>query len=170
MNWAEFKRFTDETAVYPEAGTGSVGDLTYSCLGLIGEVGELEELLYAPVCSQETAIYEIGDCMYYMARIDIALEKGGYQLLSRPRYVGRNMITTPALLLANTTKKFIRDGVTDAGVMKLRELCQVILHGLHLILKNIDPDIGMDLVYDACAAKLRGRKERGALHGSGDSR
>ena len=41
MNLKQYAEFTDTTAVYPEAGSGSLNEMMYLALGLAGEAGEV---------------------------------------------------------------------------------------------------------------------------------
>lgn len=76
MDFNVYQAATDRTAIYPQAGTGSVAAINYAILGLVGEAGEiankwkkhfrdgipLEELL--PIISDE-----VGDVIWYVARL-----------------------------------------------------------------------------------------------------
>lgn len=76
MDFNNYQTATDKTAIYPQAGTGSIAAINYAILGLAGEAGEiankwkkffrddipLEELL--PLISGE-----VGDVLWYVARL-----------------------------------------------------------------------------------------------------
>lgn len=69
----EYQKFTDQTAIYPEAGTGGDEALKYVALGLVGEAGEIANKVkkimrdgtYDPVALSD----ELGDVLYYVARL-----------------------------------------------------------------------------------------------------
>lgn len=110
MTLRTYVQFTDETAIYPEAGRGTLPALAYACLGLAGECGEI----------------------------------------------------------ANKTKKLMRDIDTPAARMAIsKELGDVLFYWARVV-----KELGLDPVDIACEnmEKLRGRKARGTIKGSGDER
>ena len=79
MNWNEYQDFTDTTAIYPDADE----DLVYPILGLNGEAGEIAEKLKKIIRDGnyviteekcEEMIKELGDVLWYTARIARALD------------------------------------------------------------------------------------------------
>lgn len=82
-----FQKWTNETAIYPEAGTGSVQELMYAALGLSGEAGEVANVikkLYRDGDNTEKRAMvakELGDVMWYAARIAQALDVSLEQIL-----------------------------------------------------------------------------------------
>lgn len=87
MNLKEYLEFTDSTAIYPRAGTGTLDELSYLSMGLGGEAGEILEFtkkLYrdnTKICysdrvvdflteEQRTKILgELGDITWYWVRL-----------------------------------------------------------------------------------------------------
>ena len=75
--------FTRKAMVYPGAGTGNKAEISYVCMGLAGEAGEAidalkkhvrivdESLGHAQIHPEvrEKAIIELGDTMWYIARL-----------------------------------------------------------------------------------------------------
>jgi hypothetical protein len=176
MNWHDFIKATDATAVYPEAGTGSVTELCYIALGLAGEVGEAVEI----ADHKELVKAELLDALWYVARGQQALKVHGF-LLGNVR-LRKNLDTVSfeaaPLLVANTTKKLLRDGMDRVKLVKLDELYQNSLDALFKMLAELerDPETEQQMLsrfgrqLGALVEKLNNRKERGVLHGSGDSR
>jgi NTP pyrophosphatase (non-canonical NTP hydrolase) len=77
VGFNHYQNATDCTAIYPEAGTGSLNALTYATLGL-GEAGEVQGKVkkilrddggaITPAKRQEIAA-ELGDLLWYVARV-----------------------------------------------------------------------------------------------------
>ena len=81
MNANDYQEFTVTTAIYPEACTGSNLELYYLAMGLASEAGEVagkvKKLLRDDYYDPGGMIYEIGDVLWYCARMADAL---GYDL------------------------------------------------------------------------------------------
>lgn len=79
----DYQKFTLSTAIYPDAGTGGAGELTYLALGLNGEAGEVAEhikkYLRDNKINLDEIAYELSDCVWYIARLADAI---GYTLES----------------------------------------------------------------------------------------
>jgi NTP pyrophosphatase (non-canonical NTP hydrolase) len=73
MNANEYQKKTNETAIYPGAGTGDNQELTYLALGLTSEAGEvasnIKKLLRDGLYSPGNIAYELGDVAWYLARL-----------------------------------------------------------------------------------------------------
>ena len=76
MKFSDYQTATAETAIYPDAGRGSMVALAYVALGLAGEAGEVsnvvkkmlrDDLPYAEV--RERLGKELGDLCWYIARL-----------------------------------------------------------------------------------------------------
>jgi len=80
MQLNEYTRRTDETAIYPESGTGSDLELYYLSLGLTSEAGEVagkvKKLIRDGSLDVGNLAYEIGDCFWYLSRLADAI---GYE-------------------------------------------------------------------------------------------
>jgi len=75
MNANYYQAVTLTTAVYPDAGRGTMAAISYCALGLgeIGEVqGKLKKVLRGDVtlaAQQDAIIDELGDVLWYVARL-----------------------------------------------------------------------------------------------------
>jgi len=176
MHWHDFVKATDNTAIYPGAGTGSIAELCYVALGLAGEMGEAVEVADRP----DLAKLELLDALWYVARGQQALKTHGYKIEGidedLPDLHG-DQAAAP-LLVANTTKKLLRDGFDKEKLDTLSVLYRDSLNGIFQMLAQVEPRhenwqqqmarFGRQL--RALTDKLNSRKNRGVLHGSGDNR
>ena len=73
MSLEDYLEFTNSTAIYPEAGSGSNTELYYLSLGLVSEAGEVagkvKKLIRDGVYDQGGMIKEIGDVFWYAVRL-----------------------------------------------------------------------------------------------------
>lgn len=73
MQLEEYTKLTDQTAIYPESGTGSDLELYYLAMGLTSEAGEVagkvKKLLRDGKLNQGELAYELGDCFWYLVRL-----------------------------------------------------------------------------------------------------
>jgi hypothetical protein len=164
MNWRDFVYATDSTAVYPEAGTGSVMELCYVALGLAGELGEAVEVSDRP----ELVKAELADALWYVARGIRALQVHGYPFAEVCPDNAKNVEAAP-LLVANTTKKLLRDGLGRDKLDALAVLYRNSLDALYQMIRELEMGDFEDLLSEL-VLKLNSRKDRGVLHGSGDNR
>jgi NTP pyrophosphatase (non-canonical NTP hydrolase) len=80
MNFNEYQYHATQTAIYPDAGRGSVTALSYVSLGLAGEAGEIANKVKKLLRDGDTpekrkAISkEIGDCLYYISQLCTELD------------------------------------------------------------------------------------------------
>lgn len=90
MKFSEYQAATRDTAIYPEAGTGSEIALAYVALGLAGEAGEVANKVKkiirdsGGVVTPEVVrdlLKEIGDFQWYAARLCDELEADGDEVL-----------------------------------------------------------------------------------------
>ena len=177
----QYQAFAKGTAIYPEAGSGSINELMYLSLGLVGEAGEVAnkvKKLYRDGDSSEKreAIgAELGDVFWYIARLYDATgcsigEVEGYeskQPLNRVMRIAIELSMYAGLAAGEimdtgicedklSTKKRIQDNLNDV-LLQWLFLCE----GLGLDTKK---------VITSNMEKLSGRKVRGTLGGSGDAR
>jgi NTP pyrophosphatase (non-canonical NTP hydrolase) len=84
VTFEEYEVFTHEVAIYPYAGS----NLVYPALGLAGEAGEVADHIKKYMrdddwvlsdARREKVLYELGDVLYYLARMaieaDLTLEQ-----------------------------------------------------------------------------------------------
>jgi len=73
MNIIEYQRRTLDTAVYPGAGEHGFQEINYLVHGLTSEAGEvsgkLKKIIRGDVVPPEAFLAEIGDVLWYLARI-----------------------------------------------------------------------------------------------------
>ena len=100
-----YQDWTDNTATYPEAGSGSMLALAYLGLGVAGEAGEVADKLKkvlrdsGGVLTNEVRaalIKEIGDVLWYAARLGVELD------ISMSDIAARNVTKLEARLEAGT--------------------------------------------------------------------
>lgn len=74
----EYAEETDKTAVYPDAGEGTIDAVTYATMGLVGEAGEVANQMKKVLRDDNGEVTperlvkikkEIGDTLWYAARI-----------------------------------------------------------------------------------------------------
>ena len=73
MNINEYQDWTIQTAIYPEAGTGSNLELYYLALGLTSEAGEVagkvKKILRDGTYDPGAIMSELSDVLWYVARL-----------------------------------------------------------------------------------------------------
>lgn len=78
MDFNTYQDFTDTTAIYPEAGLGTLQSFTYVSLGLAGEAGEVCERIKKIIRDtdgqissgvHDDLVKEAGDVLWYLARL-----------------------------------------------------------------------------------------------------
>lgn len=81
MDINTYQKNTLNTAIYPEAGSGSQGELSYLGLGLVNEAGEvagkIKKLIRDNTFEPKKIADELGDTLWYIARLADSL---GYNL------------------------------------------------------------------------------------------
>lgn len=74
----EYVAATDQTAIYPGSGAGTLGSIAYAGLGLAGETGEVADIIKKIIRDDSGEISdevrgklfkEIGDVAWYWARL-----------------------------------------------------------------------------------------------------
>lgn len=81
----QYQDFTDEVSIYPDAGAETIIGLSYTCLGLTGEAGEVAGKIKKVIRGdyeltpekKRELILELGDVLFYITRIAVEL---GYTL------------------------------------------------------------------------------------------
>jgi len=154
MTPEEYVEMTRKTATYPKDRA-----MEYLRLGLIGEVGEVAELLKREVRGdglppnelRARLVSELGDVLWYIVR---SMDELG------PKY-GADRIADafrqPVMERGSFSVLRRLDEVLSGNVESWKCLCLTL-------------DIEPQEVMDHNAAKLLGRLERGTLHGTGEDR
>lgn len=83
LDFEEYQKQAAETAIYPEAGTGSFSAVSYAVLGLVNEAGEVSGKLkkvwrdsdgVLTSEHQEQIAKELGDVLWYAAALAEEIE------------------------------------------------------------------------------------------------
>lgn len=82
-----YQRWTDKTAAYPHAGSGHSLTLYYVAMGLSSEAGEvagkIKKLLRDDTFNKEDIVAELGDVLWYCARLAKELDINLTEVLSK---------------------------------------------------------------------------------------
>ena len=77
MKIKDYEKTTDNFAIYPEAGTGSVLALSYVSLGVAGEAGEYADKIGKFIrdgqLNKPLALKELGDTLWFITRASVEL-------------------------------------------------------------------------------------------------
>lgn len=190
-----YQSMANEVAIYP----GRFGNYTekdahqsspfigffYVCLGLSGEIGELQEKI---ICQEpvEDIIKEMGDVYWYISQV--CMELGApmsYLLKVKVQYKNLRKIqnilpVTESQLLSlsiisgricEITKKLLRDGNGHMPSAKREQIIENLAKIVH-IMNGIcgTQGISYEEVMKSNIDKLFSRRDRGVLGGSGDNR
>ena len=162
-------------AVYPREFK-----ILYPMIGLAGELGELLNV-YArngnvidPLKYREMYPDEIGDVVWYVAALatdmDMSFEGSfdSYVPISAGLTLERSLIdlTVTIGLLANSVKKIYRDEEFNRARIKAQII--ITIESLSFFANALG--LSLDNVAAENLRKLRDRRARGVLHGSGDKR
>lgn len=153
MKLNEYQNLARETAIYP---SGEMG-LNYTLLGLIGEVGEF---LANP------GIDEYGDSMWYLSQSCWELGTP-LNILDKAGRSTHKDLAHCVFSLANSYKKVFRDNGGVISGRKKQELLEILREVFFfLTISGLDLDEALEKNIE----KLKSRKIRGKLQGSGDAR
>jgi NTP pyrophosphatase (non-canonical NTP hydrolase) len=184
MNLNEYSALARETAVYPKTH-----GVEYLTLGLINELCEFYPAFlewidwctndYARVntksylCREKElrnhAILELGDvCWYYVMLCDeLDILAANYFDGSTSPVSDKYFILRMGTL-AGAIKKRLRDGVTDKGEDDIHSM--LTYFAAHITWFASELETTVEDVLIANIQKLKDRKERNTIHGSGDNR
>lgn len=82
--FSDYQSATDETAIYPDAGEGTMEAIQYCVFGAIGEAGELANKLKKVLRDHDGEmtdddisgiLHETGDVLWYLARLCVELDE-----------------------------------------------------------------------------------------------
>ena len=72
MNLNDYNKWTDSTAIYPDAGKKTFNETLYLVLGLSSEAGEvagkLKKIVRGDTIDPETYVSELSDVLWYLSR------------------------------------------------------------------------------------------------------
>lgn len=167
-----YQQESRKTAIYPKsiAESNAENNLWYPALGLVEELGELDEAI--ALGQPDDVLKEAGDCLWYIAQV--ATEAGLTLDFVETQAIAPTITATPATAeskLCGVVKKIHRDkqGVVDDGDRaKIADWLSVIWDLVESLLK--DSGMTPEQAMQANLAKLRSRAERGVLQGSGSDR
>jgi hypothetical protein len=155
MNLADYQQASRETALYPDRGN----NLWYPALGLIGEFQEWK-LAPTPIDKQK----EAGDVAWYCAQVCAELQAAIDDAIAQanPQLNEAEIL----MLLAEGVKKWHRDGGDDTKRTKILTAVGCVWQ---IAVAQADPAQTAALLQQNID-KLRDRKARGVIQGSGDDR
>jgi NTP pyrophosphatase (non-canonical NTP hydrolase) len=164
---------TDQTAIYPQAGTGQPLVLAYTALGLAGEAAEV---LLDTRTNPAGVLAELGDVHWYFSRLHRELGLDPHATAEMAAPVGEELPAVEELVaaagkVAEMVKKTIRDDAGQVTAARL-EILTAELGRVWAAMAAIAAAHGSDLgqVAEANIAKLTDRARRGVLQGSGSNR
>lgn len=166
MNLNDYQRAAYATAIYPEQYR-----VAYPMLKLMGELGELGEVLDYSDIDKNDLIKECGDVMWYVAALctdlGIDLESIPYENRAGNCY---HQSTVAGMRLCETLGKKLRDGkISDDRSKEIPFLLGNIIEGVTATLRFAEGTTLHDVLV-ANIKKLTSRQERGTLTGDGDNR
>lgn len=189
--WNDYQAATQETAIYP--GQGSLAGLVYVALGLAGEAGETCENVKKLIRDDGNALTperaeklrkELGDVLWYLARSahemtlvlgDVVTEPPSDSMYRPVPGLGTSTgLAFIALTLFRSAALFgdeVSDAMMGDGVSELSDISPMltdVFYAANLFARALDTNL--QAVAEENLAKLRDRKDRGVLHGSGDKR
>lgn len=147
--------------------TAQLLKLFYTVMGLIGEVGELQEVHRM---SEDEFVGEIGDVMWYVAMLTDELGLDLYKISVLETIDDVSNLIEAVGAIANKAKKLLRD---DKHIDEnFRNFCSLRISRILDVLKIECSDRRVDFnhILEYNINKLQSRKERGALGGEGNSR
>ncbi len=153
-------------------GSPTQRDVAVMGLGLAGESGEVAEVLLAPSLDAELLLKELGDALYYWARICDAFDLSAVDAwVERAHQAGSRDTLALALCaragrVAEVLKKHIRDD--NCAPQVLLAAMAAYAAAYRQLLGELE--IAVEDVVAANQRKLMDRKSRGVLKGSGDNR
>ncbi|HEX2868691.1 MAG TPA: nucleoside triphosphate pyrophosphohydrolase family protein [Ignavibacteriales bacterium] len=168
FNFKEYQEQARETAQYPIIGHGVI----YPILGLVGELGELMTAIETRKRrdgSREGIMKEAGDVLWYIANLAYELEVEIKEVQVPEEFkVTDYMLDRTIMAYAEHAKKVFRDHHGLFTRYEEEEHISKILHSYCAFLYAWRLDI--EEVARMNIEKLRDRKERGVIQGSGDNR
>lgn len=151
MNKEEYIKWTDTTAIYPDANTNNGSEAMYLLLGYKSEMFEFMKTEDGSVESMS----ELSDCCWYLARLE--------------KIFGSEALPEPLGDIYGHIKKFYRDGTVKHNIKNWIysqwEELQYILD-----METFPTQVTIEDLFNYNVKKLEDRKGRNVLKGSGDNR
>lgn len=150
MNRQDYPAFVKK--IWTEPGEQTERGLSIAALGLIGECGEVCEVLVAQASTgtREKLIDECGDVLYYAT---VLADWKGYHIediwpdlapVEEPRFMAGCMLAQDGKEVSERVKKLIRDG-NDPAPEEIRARLRQVLFSLWRVLRLVDADLFMAL-------------------------
>jgi len=164
----EYQLKCAETAVYRENAKLIT---IYPVLGLIGEIGEMVEKLKTDGSVDRKEVRkEIGDVFWYCA---ISLADMGEILFIDKTMTDRQIMdfhlpVDGACKLAELYKKYLRDGNEEKKLEMIKVIGKIMMVTIYFCENVLEVNFGT--IMEENLAKLKDRKDRGMIKGSGDNR
>lgn len=155
MQLAEYQTASRETALYPDRDS----NLWYPALGLIGEYHE-----WQMATDDSNRLKEAGDVAWYCAQLCSELKADLASAIAQPRTTDSSALIL--MQLAEGVKKWHRDGGDDK---KRHNILQAVAWIWQTAVQQ-STETETAALLSANIQKLRDRKNRGVLQGSGDDR
>ncbi len=164
----EYRTITRETAIYPGAMTGSLQAITYLSLGLVGEAEELLRCATGSILAPPgDVVSEAGDVLWFLTRLgeEMRFNVGGEppKLESTTYWDCATRILTLSAQISGKVSKMVRDGRSEELDLHVKRHCGLIYDWLNDMVR-------LSTVRETHVEKLRSRKARGVLGGSGGDR
>ena len=155
-----FNRFSETAVAIPVTSTKG-----YICLGLAGESSELLEKVLFDESIKDTLL-EIGDTCWYLCHLSkvLAVEMEQAAAPKWDKFKTAATISIKCGLICDAVKKSLRDGRKLNLGPHMNAVLGLCAHLATLLGSSIQE------VFDLNFAKLKSRKKRGAIKGSGDHR
>ena len=168
-----------KTAIYKEAGTGSLLAVIYPGVGVSCEALELLEKLsldHSSPTLREDVKKEAGDVLWMIAMLSIELKFDFVDTVTAKEKASEWVSNTASLAramercekVASLVTKYMRDSDTKKRREQIIEAVKHLMPTIHSILGTYNITLEEAAAYNII--KLSDRKDRGVLEGSGDDR
>ena len=175
MTLDDYLEFTLSTAIYPGAGTGDPEETVYLSLGLCGEIGELAEKLKknlrdGTLIEAETIAKELGDVLWYWTRLCqvVKLEPSFLAKFNKTAILRRGTPGEELLLVAKHAGALVGFLQDNHSNPQLPHHFSALYQHLEVLAQTWN--FPMVQIMHMNVTKLRDRKARSMIRGSGDER
>ncbi len=185
MDTTRYQKFVNKTAFFPRSTQGR--NISYLVMGIVEEVGEIYEFILKKQKLKEgdnnlneyvanQIVKELGDLVWYITAIcnEISFSLGRLMQYTKVK-LGNNPNHSSLLLylgdLSGAVKKMIRDDqeviTEEKSNLIITNLCHVMIYVLQICKEN---QVKFETVLEVNMNKIKNRKKKGTLHGSGNDR